>query len=138
MNVALKFLVVTVGFILFGLSAFMLFEPSSDPTGHFVYISDLAIFNPDNAEPLNSNLEIAFITKGNMELQVATVVGETEFVSLTCDGEIFSPVVREKVIIMKDYHCYGKGIVTVKIVSQEVVLELLSNHRIHQVKNIAP
>lgn len=121
-----------LGFGLFFLSAFLLFEPNNSPTGFFAYTPSLAIVNTDNNVPINSNLEIEFITKGTNDLTI-TPLGNMEFLELKCNNQIMSTSMEHK-----DYNCNGDSSLTVKVLSRKLEIELKFGDAIQQTINIAP
>ena len=133
----LKTALIVFGFVLFFLSAVMLFEPNNNLTGFFVYVPNLAIINNDNSQPLNSNLEISFMTGGTNDLTITPLTGEMRFIELRCDDKIMIPAVDGNKIIYEDYHCQSNGFLLVKLLSKELNLEFKFGSKIQQVKNIA-
>ena len=114
-----------------------MFEPSSDPTGFFVYAPSLAIMNPDNHQQLNSILEINFITSGTNDLAVTLQKGSIKFIELKCNSQLLAPVIEDNKLFYKGYACSGNGQLSVKILSRETRLELAFGSKKQQVQNIA-
>jgi len=127
-----KFFFITGGFFLFTLSAFLLFEPSTNPTGFFVYTPTLAIVNSNNNIPVNSNLEIQFMTKGTNDL-IITPLGNIKFLELRCNDN----VLITNNLHYKDYNCDGDSYLLVKVLSSKVELEFKFGNNIQQAINIA-
>jgi len=134
----INIILIIIGFILFFISAFILFEPSNGPTGFFVYVPSLAIVNPDNNVPLNSNLEVEFMTKGTNDLAINPSEGDIKFIELKCGDKKVIPALDNEKIMFKDYHCQDDSKVTVKILSTKVILEFKFGNKVQQVQNIAP
>ncbi|MEE9525012.1 MAG: hypothetical protein V3V78_00200 [Candidatus Woesearchaeota archaeon] len=124
----IKALFIILGFVLFLLSAFLLFEPSSSPTGFFVYTPNLAIINTNNNVPLNSNLEIEFITKGTNDLTI-----NVDILELRCNDKFIG-----KSNEFKDYRCDETSSLTAKILSRKTEINIKFGNNIQQAINIAP
>ena len=82
-----KIVFAILGFTLFMLSAFLLFEPSGNPTGLFVYTPSLAIININNNVKVGDTLNIEFMTKGTKDLMFKTE--GLNLLDLTCNGKSF-------------------------------------------------
>ena len=133
----IKIILITLSFLLFFASAFILFEPGNDPTGFFVYLPSIAIINPNNNISLNSNLEIDFITKGTNDLTITSLKGKMEFIELRCNNQILTPVTEKNMIIYKDYHCNDNSIISVKVLSRELNLDFRFGNNIQKAHNKA-
>jgi hypothetical protein len=125
-----KIIIITLGFGLFILAAFSLFEPSASPTGFFVYTPGIAIINPINHAGLNSNLEIEFITKGTNDLKILPS-GAAEIVELRCDDKVAGYGLE-----YKDYSCDGSSYLVVRVLSERVELDIKFGDKTQQAINI--
>jgi len=128
---------ILIGFILFASSSFILFEPSADPTGFFVYTPSIAVINPDNAQPVGSIIEISFITKGTNNLTVEAVKGSAELLELRCDAKIIAEG-SSAAISYEGYKCEKGSSVAVKILSKETEIEFRFGKDVQQARNLAP
>ncbi|MBW2966584.1 hypothetical protein KY342_05760 [Candidatus Woesearchaeota archaeon] len=134
-----KTILIAIGFILFFITALLLFEPNTDPTGFFViYSPSMAVINNINNQPLNSNLEISFMTSGTKDLTITSLNGNFDFIELRCNNKLLNPAVQQGKIIYKDYNCKGKSLLTIKILSKELNLRFQFGDIMQQVKNTAP
>ncbi len=131
----IKTISIIFGFAVFFISAFLLFEPSRNPTGFFVYTPYLEIINQEKYEPLNSELKIGIITIVTYNLVITTLKGDMEFIELRCGDKILNPLVKGNKIIYNDYSCKGNGFLLVKILSKELNLESRFGEKIQQVQN---
>ena len=134
----IKIISIIIGFILFFITAVMIFEPNSDPTGFFAYIPSIAVINSNNNIPLDNDLGIAFITNGKNDLIITPMSGDMKFIELRCNDQILNPVVDEGRIIYKDYNCRGNGFLLIGILSRELNLEFKFGDGIQQVQNTVP
>ena len=128
-----KIILTILGFVLFFFSVFVLFEPSDNPTGFFVYTPSIAIINPSNNQPLNSNLEIEFMTKGTNDLTITAKTGEMKVIGLKCNDEVMGNTLE-----YQDYKCGENSILLVKVLSKDLELEFKFGNNIQQATNTCP
>ena len=133
----IKIILITLGFLLFFASSFILFEPGKNPTGCFMYIPSLAVINPNNNILLNSTLEIDFLTKGTNDLIITSLKGNMEFIKLRCNNQILKPNIEENKITYKDYHCNDNSIISIKVLSRELDLDFRFGNNIQKAQNKA-
>jgi hypothetical protein len=129
-------IIIAAGFLLFAMSAFLLFEPGNDPTGFFVYTPSLAVLNQENNAGVGESLAIEFITKGARDLEITSSGGEVEFLGLKCGGEVIDLKPR-KSINYQGYSCKENSKVIVKIVSKEAELNIKFGEDSQTAKNSA-
>ncbi len=129
-------ILIVIGLLLFTLCMFGLFEPSTDPTGFFVYTPRIAILNPGNSQPINSSLEIGFITRGTNELAITPLKGNAEILELKCNDKILNKGGNN--LVYKDYKCKGDSIAIIKILSGDLNLEFRFGKETQQARNTAP
>ncbi len=134
----IKILFIVLGSILFAISAFMLFEPSTDPTGFFTYMPNIEVINSENAVQLNSNLDIEFITSGTKDLTITKINGNMQFVGLRCGTQKLDILTANEAIEYEDYACKETSFLTVKVLSTELDLDIKFGGNMQQVKNIVP
>ena len=132
----LRIILITFGFGIFLLAAIIIFEPTNGPTGFFVYTPTLAIVNQENNAALDSNLEIAFLTKGEYDLLVSKESGEMEFLELRCGKETVASSFNEEVIY-RDYHCLETSYLIARVLSQQASLKFEFGNEIQTAENIA-
>ena len=128
---------IVIGFAIFLVTAFTLFEPGNDPTGFFAYTPSIAVINHDNSMPLNSNLRIDFITRGTNDLAVSVLEGDASFIGVGC-GNKMTPVAGDKKLEYKSYSCKEQGHLSAKMLSKEVILEISFGNSVQQVRNVIP
>ena len=133
-----KIILIPLGFIIFFISALVLFEPSSDPTGFFVYTPSLAVINYENNQPLNSNLKIEFMTTGTNDLIITSLTGDMKVVGLKCGNTVLNPVSEGNSAFYEGYQCKENSFLLVQILSEKLDIELRFGKEIQQVQNIAP
>lgn len=121
-----KPILIILGFCVFALSAFLLFEPGASPTGYFAYTPSFAIINPSDNISLNHKIEIKFITKGTNDLQIISSK-KIESIELICEEKIIG-----KKLKYEDYNCRGMSILRFKAISKNTKIDIKFGNRTQQ------
>ncbi|MBD3354539.1 hypothetical protein GF361_00980 [Candidatus Woesearchaeota archaeon] len=129
-----KLIFIIISFSMFVLSGFLLFEPGtlSSPTGHFVYTPSLAVINSQNNIPLDQDLEIEFITKGTNNLTIMPS-GKMKLIELRCKN-----ITMGKKMEYEDYSCSGNNVLKVKILSENLKINIRFGDMTQPVLNTVP
>lgn len=131
----LKLLLIIIGFLLFFISAFLMFEPGNDPTGLFVYSPGLAVKTIENNAAVGSTLIIEFMTLGTNNLTITALEGDIEIVELKCNSLKIEPSADN---FYHDYSCKEYSSLSVIPKSKESVFEIKFGHDSQKIKNKSP
>jgi len=78
------------------------------------------------------------MTAGTKDLTITSLTGKMQFIELRCKDRILNPAVDEGKITYKDYNYRDKGVLLVKVLSEELNLEFKFGNIIQSAKNVIP
>lgn len=130
-----RLILTIVGFFLFFTTALFLFEPSYDPTGMFVYTPSLAIIDISNDVPINTILDVQFVTEGTKDL---VIFSNSKFVELECNKQKIKPDSTTHAIVFNDYSCPYTSELSLNIIHKETNIDVQFGTDSQKAINVAP